>query len=122
MTATPPRHTFTPTNDTARGYDLTLIEAEVLDSLTLPDRSRMGYVEARRNIVTREIDLNVLVGRRFRVGDAECLGQRLCEPCSHLERLTTKGTLRGLIHRGGLRADVLSGGEVKTGDRIETID
>lgn len=114
--------TFTPANVTARGYDLTLIEAEVLDSLTLPDGSRLGHAEARRNIVTRGIDLNALVGRRFRVGDVECLGQRLCEPCSHLERLTTKGALRGLIHRGGLRADVLSDGEVTTGDRIETID
>lgn len=114
--------TFTPTNDTARGYDLTLIEAEVLDNLTLPDGRTLGYAEARRNIVTHGIDLNALVGRRFRVGNVECLGQRLCEPCSHLERLTTKGTLRGLIHRGGLRADVLGDGEVSTGDLIETLD
>ena len=114
--------TFTPANDTARGYDLTLIEAEVLDSLTLPDGRTLGYAEARRNVVTRGIDLNVLVGRRFRVGNVECLGQRLCEPCSHLERLTTKGALRGLIHRGGLRADVLSDGVVTTGALIETID
>jgi MOSC domain-containing protein YiiM len=114
--------TFTPANDIARGYDLTLIEAEVLDSLTLPEGRTLGYAEARRNVVTRGIDLNALVGRRFRVGDVECLGQRLCEPCSHLERLTVKGTLRGLIHRGGLRADVLSDGELTTGDLIETID
>lgn len=114
--------TFTPTSDTVRGYDLTLIDAEVLDSLTLPDGRTLGYAEARRNIVTRGIDLNALVGRRFRVGNVECLGQRLCEPCSHLERLTSKGTLRGLIHRGGLRADVLGDGEVRTGDLIETID
>ena len=114
--------TFTPASDTVRGYDLTLIEAEVLDSLHLPEGRQLGYAEARRNIVTRGIDLNALVGRRFRVGDVECMGQRLCEPCSHLERLTTKGALRGLIHRGGLRADVLNDGEVTTGDRIETID
>lgn len=114
--------TFTPTSATARGYDLTLIEAEVLDGLTLPEGRTLGYAEARRNIVTQGIDLNALVGRRFRVGDVECVGQRLCEPCSHLERLTTKGTLRGLIHRGGLRADVLSNGSVTTGGIIETID
>lgn len=113
--------TFTPDNDTARGYDLTLIEAEVLDSLTLPEGRTLGYAEARRNVVTRGIDLNALVGRRFRVGDVECLGQRLCEPCSHLENLTTTGALRGLIHRGGLRADVLSDGEINIGDVIETI-
>lgn len=114
--------TFTPASDTARGYDLTLIESEALDDLTLPDGRTLGYAEARRNVVTRGIDLNALVGRRFRVGSVECLGQRLCEPCSHLERLTTKGTLRGLIHRGGLRADVLTGGEISIGDSIETID
>jgi hypothetical protein len=114
--------TFTPTNDTIRGYDLTLIEAETLDSLTLPDGNRIKYVDARRNIVTRGIDLNALVGRRFHIGNVECLGQRLCEPCSHLERLTTKGTLRALIHRGGLRADVLSDGDITTGAPIGTLD
>jgi MOSC domain-containing protein YiiM len=105
-----------------RGYDLTLIAAEVLDELVLPSGGNIEYIEARRNIVTRGIDLNALVGRRFRIGDVECLGQRLCEPCSHLERLTTKGMLRGLIHRGGLRADVLTDGQISTGAVIETID
>ncbi len=114
--------TFTPADDTARGYDLTLIEAEALDDLVLPGGRRVGYAEARRNIVTRGIDLNSLVGRRFRVGSVECLGQRLAEPCSHLERLTSPGALRGLIHRGGLRADVLSDGEIVTGAIVETID
>jgi hypothetical protein len=114
--------TFTPPNDTARGYDLTLVEAEAIDGLVLPDGRSLGYADARRNIVTRGIDLNALVGRRFRVGDVECLGQRLCEPCSHLERLTSKGVLRGLIHRGGLRADVITDGEISTGSVIETMD
>lgn len=114
--------TFTPADYTSRGYDLTLIEAEVLDNLKLPDSGKLAYAEARRNLVTRGIDLNALVGRRFRVGEVTCLGQRLCEPCSHLERLTTKGALRGLIHRGGLRADVLSDGEIQTGSIIETTD
>ncbi|HEX2174498.1 MAG TPA: MOSC domain-containing protein [Nocardioidaceae bacterium] len=114
--------TFTPANDSAHGYDLTLIEGEVLDNLTLPDGGSLGYTQARRNIITRGIDLNALIGRRFRVGNVECLGQRLCEPCAHLEHLTTTGALRGLIHRGGLRANVLSDGEVTTGSLIETID
>jgi MOSC domain-containing protein len=114
--------TFTPDNDTARGYDLTLIDAEVLDHLTLPDGGKIDYAEARRNVITSGIDLNALVGRRFRVGDAECLGQRLCEPCSHLERLTAKGILRPLIHRGGLRADILTDGQISAGAAIETID
>jgi MOSC domain-containing protein YiiM len=99
-----------------------LIQAEFLDELLLPDGRRLDYVDARRNVVTRGIELNALVGRRFRVGDVECLGQRLCEPCAHLERLTTSGVLRGLIHRGGLRADVLTDGEISIGSRIETLD
>ena len=112
--------TFSSDAPTARGYDLTLIEAEVLDELVLPDGSRLTYADARRNIVTRGVDLNRLVGRRFLIGDVECLGQRLCEPCTHLERLTQPGTLRGLIHRGGLRADILTGGTIAPGMTIQT--
>ena len=72
-------------NPYSRGHDLTLIEAEVVDELGLPP------AEARRNVVTRGIDLNALVGRRFRVGEVECVGRRLCEPCAHLQRLTRPG-------------------------------
>jgi MOSC domain-containing protein YiiM len=113
------RGTFS--NAHARGHDLTLIEAEVLDGLELP-AGRLAPEEARRNLVTRGIDLNALVGRHFRVGDVECFGQRLCEPCAHLERLTAEagkpGTLRALIHKGGLRADLLSDGAIQVGDEI----
>ena len=114
--------TFTPSGAGGRGYDLTLIEAEVLDELLLPSNRRLGYAEARRNLITRGIDLNALVGRRFRVGNVQCLGQRLCEPCAHLERLTADGVLRALIHQGGLRADVLTDGRISTGATIETFD
>jgi len=113
------RGTFS--NVHGRGYDLTLIEAEALDTLDLPS-GRLTPEQARRNIVTRGIGLNALVGERFRVGDVECFAQRLCEPCAHLERLTAAtgrpGTLRALIHKGGLRADVLNDGEIRVGDEI----
>jgi hypothetical protein len=113
------RGTFS--NAHGRGYDLTLIEAEVLDTLELPT-GRLTPEQARRNIVTRGIELNALVGEHFRVGDVECFAQRLCEPCAHLEHLTAAmgkpGTLRALIHKGGLRADVLSDGEIRVGDQI----
>ena len=114
--------TFTPRSGRGVGYDLTLIEAEVLDELTLADGQQLGYAEARRNIVTRGIDLNTLVGKRFRVGDVECVGRRLCEPCAHLERLTHKGILRRLIHRGGLRADILTAGSITVGAAIECLE
>jgi MOSC domain-containing protein YiiM len=114
--------TFTPRSGRSSGYDLTLIEAEVLDELILTDGHRLGYAEARRNLVTRGIDLNSLVGQRFRVGDVECIGRRLCEPCAHLERLTHKGVLRELIHRGGLRADILTTGSITVGNTIESLE
>jgi MOSC domain-containing protein YiiM len=98
-----------------RGYQLTLVEAEVLDEIQL------AWNEARRNIVTRGISLNVLVGRRFRVGRVECIGRRLAEPCAHLEKLARPGLLRPLVHRGGLRADIVAGGMIHIGDEIEAL-
>jgi MOSC domain-containing protein YiiM len=102
----------------ATGNDLTLIEAEVLESLELPGGSPLAPQDARRNVVTRGIDLNALVGRRFTVGTAMCVGRRLCEPCAHLERLTAPGVLRALVHAGGLRADVLVDGVIRVGDEV----
>jgi MOSC domain-containing protein YiiM len=109
-------------NAASRGHDLTLIEGEQLDALTLPSGRSLPPEQARRNIVTRGIDLNALVGRRFRIGDVECFGQRLCEPCAHLERLTEPGVLRGLVHRAGLRADVLTDGVVEVGAEVRPLD
>jgi hypothetical protein len=99
-----------------RGYQLTLVEAEVLDEIDLP------WPQARRNVVTRDIALNGLVGRRFKVGSAECIGRRLCEPCAHLERLARPGLLRPLVHRGGLRADIVTDGRIRVGDPVVSLD
>lgn len=107
-------------NPKGGGYDLTLVEAEALEELSSKG-VELAPIEARRNIVVRGIALDDLIGRRFRVGEVECYGQRRCEPCSHLERLTRPGALRGLVHRGGLRADVLSGGRIRTGDSVEAL-
>jgi len=107
-------------NPRGRGYDLSLVEAEALEELSSKG-VELAPVEVRRNLVVRGIALDDLIGRRFRVGGVECFGQRRCEPCSHLERLTRPGVLRGLVHRGGLRADVLSSGRIRTGDRGEAL-
>jgi MOSC domain-containing protein YiiM len=109
-------------NAAARGHDLTLIAAETLDALVLPPGERVAYADARRNVVTRGIDLDALIGRRFRIGDVECVGQRRCEPCAHLERLTAPGALRALVHRGGLRADVVAGGTIAVGAQVTAAD
>jgi hypothetical protein len=111
--------TFTPKTDRLRGYDITLIEREVLDRQTLPDGRRLSPEESRRNILTSGIDLNALVGREFRIGSVRAFGQRLCEPCVHLQRLTRPGVVVALVHKGGLRADLLGGGDIRIGDRIE---
>ena len=111
--------TFTPRSERLRGYDLTLIEGEVLERAVLPDGSRLPAVESRRNVVTRGVDLNALVGREFRIGSVRAFGQRLCEPCAHLQRLTRPGVVAGFVHQGGLRADILTGGEIHVGDAVE---
>lgn len=92
------------------GRELTLIEVEALQALARETGIELGPGEHRRQVVTSGIRLNDLVGKRFTVGPLECVGVELNEPCLHLERLTQPGVLRGLVHRGGLRADILSGG------------
>jgi len=114
------RQAGTFSNPKESGYDLTLVEAEALEELSAKG-VELPPIEARRNLVVRGIALDELIGRRFRVGEVECFGQRRCEPCAHLERLTRPGVLRGLVHRGGLRADVLSRGTIRTGDDVEAL-
>ena len=96
--------------------DLTLIELEALDGIDLAPG------EARRNVVVSGLDLDALVGRRFRVGPVECEALELNPPCRHLERLTRPGVLRALTGRGGIRAAIRSGGEIAVGDPVEPVD
>jgi hypothetical protein len=111
--------TFSPRAETRPGYDLTLIAAEVLDELAAAG-SALDFAGSRRNVLTRGIDLTALIGRTFRIGDVLCEGRRQCEPCSHLERLSGPDVLRPLIHKGGLRVDVRSDGEIAVGAPIRT--
>jgi MOSC domain-containing protein YiiM len=101
--------------------DLTLIEAEVIEDLsTLGIQLASGV--ARRNVTTRGIRLNALVGRRFRIGMIECRGTRLCQPCAYLAELVGQRLLEPLVDRGGLRADILIGGHLAIGDAIVVVD
>ncbi len=110
-----------PGMQTKRDRELTLIAIEALEAFAEDHGIQLTAAESRRNVATRGIDINQLVGRRFRVGDAECEGIELCEPCRHLERLTTFGVLRGLVHRGGLRAAILTEGEISVGDTVAPV-
>ena len=105
----------------AGGKDLTLIEAEAIEGLREDTGIELGLGEARRQVVTRGIRLNDLVGRRFTVGDVECVGVELCDPCRHMEQLTQPGVLRGLVDRGGLRADIVVSGEIAVGDAVREL-
>jgi MOSC domain-containing protein YiiM len=97
--------------------EITLIEQEALEALERDYSVELGPQESRRNIVTTGVSLNHLVGREFMVGNARLRGIRLCEPCGHLERMTGR-KLKGLVHRGGLRAQILESGEIKVGDPV----
>ena len=101
------------------GSDLTLIERE---ALTAVEREHGIVLEPgvhRRNVTTEGVALNDLIGERFRVGGAVCLGTEFCELCSYLERhLAERGLREALVRRGGLRCRVVDGGRIGRGDRI----
>lgn len=112
--------TYSGKDDALR--QVTLIEMEALEALARDYHLSLSPLESRRNIATRGIALNHLVGRRFRVGEALLLGVKLCEPCGYLEEKVGKPVRLGLIHRGGLRAQILEGGLIQVGDPIEVLD
>jgi len=94
------------------GRTLTLIEAEVLEDVGL------SGPQSRRQVVVRGVRLNDLVGRRFKLGEVECVGVKLCHPCAHLQSLTRQGIIKDLMHRGGLNADILTDGQISVGDPL----
>ena len=100
------------------GSAMTLIEAEVCESFQPP----LTPEEHRRNLVTRGVDLNGWVGRDFVVGSVRCRGIRLCEPCATMQRYAARPILRPLVHRGGLRADILEPGPIQVGDQIALLE
>lgn len=108
----------TYSNNPGLGREVTLVEIEAIEALKRDYDVEISPGESRRNIVTRGVPLNHLVGREFRVGEVTLRGIRLCEPCVHLEGLTQKGVRSGLIHRGGLRAEIISEGAIRLGDEI----
>jgi ADP-ribose pyrophosphatase YjhB (NUDIX family) len=111
----------TYSSSSAVSRDITLIEMEAIEALQAKG-ILLGSGDTRRNVVTRGVSLNHLVGRTFVIGEVILRGTRLCEPCSYLETMTHKGILKGLIHRGGLRADILTDGTIRVGDVVKQTD
>jgi MOSC domain-containing protein YiiM len=99
-------------------FELTLIESEAIEALRRDYKVDLAAGDARRNVVTRGVPLNRLVGREFQIGEVRVRGIRLCEPCEHLQRLTGRALIKGLLHRGGLRAQILSRGTIRVADVI----
>jgi MOSC domain-containing protein YiiM len=99
-------------------YELTLIEAEAIEALKRDYEVELAPGEARRNVVTQGVPLNHLVGREFSVGHVRVRGIRLCEPCDHLQKVTGRPVIKGLLHRGGLRAQILTEGTIRVGDTV----
>ena len=98
---------------------ISLIEAEAIEAIARDANVLVDAGATRRNITTRGVPLNHLVDRTFKVGAATVRGVELCEPCGHMEKLTGRpGICAALIHRGGLRAEIVDGGTVRVGDAI----
>jgi MOSC domain-containing protein YiiM len=113
------RGTWSPTPGTGR--HITLIESEALEALKRESGMDLAPGASRRNLVTRGVPLNHLVNRNFRVGQVVLRGMRLCEPCKHLEELSQPGVNSALLHRGGLRAEVIQEGIIRVGDSVEEV-
>ncbi|HEY8776232.1 MAG TPA: MOSC domain-containing protein [Gaiellaceae bacterium] len=112
---------FWADGDAPPGGGVTLIAAEAMAAVANDGDVSIEPAATRRNVLTRGIDVNDLVGKRFRIGDVECEGVELCEPCSHLESMTQPGVIKAFVHRGGLNADILSDGEIAVGDPVVAI-
>jgi MOSC domain-containing protein YiiM len=104
--------------DAPPGRAVTLIAAEAVEAVATEGLMSMEAAAMRRNVLTRGIDVNELVGKRFRIGGVECEGVELCEPCSSLESMTQPGVIKAFVHRAGLNADVLNDGEISVGDSV----
>jgi MOSC domain-containing protein YiiM len=109
---------YWPNRNAPPGRAVTLIAAEAVEAVAAEGQVTVSAPATRRNVLTRGIDVNELVGKRFRIGDVECEGVELCEPCTTLESMTQPGVIKAFVHRCGLNADILSDGEISVGDSV----
>ena len=103
------------------GCAITLIASEAVEAVASEGDVSVEPAATRRNVLTSGIDVNELVGKRFRIGGVECQGVELCEPCSTLESMTQPGVIKAFVHRAGLNADILSDGEISVGDPVAIV-
>jgi MOSC domain-containing protein YiiM len=101
--------------------DITLVEQEALDAFREDTGIDLSHAEIRRQVLTTGIRLNDLLNKRFRVGGVEAVGVEWCEPCNHIQSLTYPGVLKGMVHRAGLRADIVRAGTISVGDEVDEV-
>jgi MOSC domain-containing protein YiiM len=101
--------------------DITLVEQEALDAFRDETGIDLTHAEIRRQVLTTGIRLNDLLNKRFRVGGVEAVGVEWCEPCNHIQSLTHQGVLKGMVHRAGLRADIVQPGTISVGDEVDEV-
>ena len=102
---------------------LSLIESENIDYYNIKYGLNIPYIDFRRNIITKGIDLNNLIGRKIKIGEVEVKGIDLCRPCKHLtEMLSQKNIIKEFLKSGGLRCQILSSSKILAEDKIEIID
>jgi MOSC domain-containing protein YiiM len=99
-------------------FEITVVEKEKIEAFAVESGLPFTASHARRNLVTEGVDLNALAGKEFLVGEVRIRGIRLCEPCSYLAKTTFPEALRGLVHKGGLRAQILTAGTIRVGDAV----
>jgi MOSC domain-containing protein YiiM len=112
---------YWPGGDAPAGGAVTLIAVEATEAVAAEGAVSITPAETRRNVLTRGIYVNALVGKRFRIGNVECEGVELCEPCASLEALTQPGVIKAYVHRCGLNADILTDGEIAVGDAVSVV-
>jgi len=101
-----------------RGDWLSIIEQEEIDRLASSWGLALAPGESRRNLTTQGVRLDSLLGKRFRVGPVLCYGVRHCEPCTYLEQLLGREIIYPLVHRSGIRVEILEGGSIAIGDSV----
>ena len=101
--------------------DITLVEEEALEAFSEETGIPLSHAEIRRQVLTSGVRLNDLLNKRFRVGEVEAVGVEWCEPCNHVQGLTHPGVLKGMVHRAGLRADIVQAGRIAVGDEVDEV-
>ena len=102
---------------------MSLIESENIDEYNIKFGLDIPYINFRRNVITKGIQLNDLIGKKLKIGNVELEAIELCRPCRHLtEMLDQKNILKEFMRKGGLRCQILSSSKINIGDKIEIIN